>query len=332
VPGFDFKDPLFLLLLIPLAAAAALYLRLRMGERGAAIALSSVRLAGHRPSIRTAAYPYLPLLRFASVFLLILALARPGKSVEATGIRTPGIDIMLALDVSDSMKGEDFEPDNRLGVAKRVIRDFIARRPNDRVGLVVFSGDAYLHCPLTMDHSVVLDLVDELDFDTVEEEGTAIGEALALAASRMPEGGAKSRIILLLTDGMNNRGSIDPETAAALCAGAGIRVYPVGIGREGRVPYPSGGGIFRSTRYLLNHFDEKSLRAVADLSGGVFYRAESTGVLWDRVRDIDRLEKSDIETKVYREFYDGFQFFLAAAMALFFLEILLRSAIFRKVP
>lgn len=332
MPGIDFKDPVYLLLLIPFAAAVAWYVYRRIGGRGAAIAVSSASVVARRPSIRVTTYPYLPILRLAAVFLLILALARPGRSVEATSIKTPGIDIMVALDVSDSMMGEDFRPNNRLGVAKRVVRDFIERRPNDRVGLVVFSGDAYLHCPLTVDHSVVLDLVDELDFDTVEEEGTAIGEAIALAASRMLESGAKSRIIILLTDGMNNRGSIDPETAAALCAGAGIRVYPVGIGREGRVPYPSGGGIFRSARYLINHFDEKALRTVADVTEGKFYRAESGGVLWDHVRDIDRLEKSDIKTKVFHEFHDGFQFFLAAAMALFFLEILLRSAFYRKVP
>lgn len=310
----------------------ALYLYRRIGQRGAAIAVSSEMVVGLRTSIRVATYRFLPVLRFASIFLLIIALARPGKSVDLTSIKNPGIDIMIVLDVSDSMMGEDFEPDHRLGVARRVVKDFIARRTTDRLGLVVFSGDAYLHCPLTLDHAVVGELVDELDFDTVEEEGTAIGEAIALAAARMIESTAKSRIILLLTDGMNNRGGIDPETAAALCAESGIRVYAVGIGRDGRVPYPAGGGLFRSRRFLVNHFDEKTLRNVADVTGGKFYRAESGGVLWENVRDIDRLERSDIETKVYREFHDGFQFFLAAAMLLFFLEITLRSVFYRKVP
>ena len=332
MPGPDFKDPLYLLLLIPFAAAAAWYVYRRIGERGAAIAVSSTMVVEPRGSIRVATYRYLPVLRFASVFLLIVALARPGKSVDVSSIKNPGIDIMIALDLSDSMMGEDFEPDNRLTVAKRVVKDFIARRTNDRLGLIVFSGDAYLHCPLTVDHAVVGEIVDELDFDTVEEEGTAIGEAIALAASRMIESPAKSRVILLLTDGMNNRGGIDPETAAALCAEAGIKVYAVGIGREGGVPYPAGRGIFRSRRLIFNHFDEKMLRGVADVTGGKFYRAESGGVLWEKVRDIDRLEKSDIETRVYREFHDGFQYFLAAAMFLFFLEIILRSAFYRKVP
>ncbi len=330
--GPDFKDPLYLLLLIPFAATVAWYIYRRIGGRRAAIAVSSAMVVERRGSIRVTTYPYLPVLRFAAVFLLIIALARPGTSVDMTSIKNPGIDIMIAMDVSDSMMGQDFEPDNRLEVAKRVVRDFIARRTSDRVGLVVFSGDAYLHCPLTVDHNVVGEIIDELDFETVDEEGTAIGEAIALAAARMIESTAKSRVILLLTDGMNNRGSIDPETAAALCAEAGIRVYAVGIGREGRVPYPVGKGIFRSQRFLLNHFDEKALRGVAGLTGGKFYRAESGGVLWENVRDIDRLEKSDIETRVYREFHDGFQYFLAAAMILFFLEIMLRSVFYRKVP
>ncbi len=330
--GPDFKDPLYLLLLIPFAAMVVWYVYRRIGERGAAIAVSSSMVVGLRGSIRVATYRFLPVLRFASIFVLIVALARPGKSVDLTSIKNPGIDIMIALDVSDSMMGEDFEPDHRLGVARRVVKDFIARRSTDRLGLVVFSGDAYLHCPLTVDHAVVGELIDELDFDTVEEEGTAIGEAIALAASRMIGSPAKSRIILLLTDGMNNRGSIDPETAAELCAEAGIKVYPVGIGREGRVPYPAGGGIFSSRRFLVNHFDEKILRDVAEVTGGKFYRAESGGVLRENVRDIDRLEKSDIETRVYREFHDGFEYFLAAAMLLFFLEIMLRSVFYRKVP
>lgn len=330
--GIEFMDPAFLLLMIPLAAAALWYFITVRRRHDGALAVSSAMLLERRRSFRTRTYRYLPVLRILAVFFLILALARPGHGIRYESIRQMGIDIMIALDVSDSMMGEDFQPRNRLEVAKQVVRDFVERRVSDRVGMVIFSGEAYLQCPLTADHGIIGDILGEIDFDSVEEEGTAIGEALALAASRMMESKAKSRVILLITDGMNNRGSVDPETAARMCAGIGIKVYTVGIGKEGKVPYPDRGGIFGFKRYLYNHFDEESIRAISDLTGGKFYRASSSGVLWDAVKDIDRLEKSEIRSSAYHRFSDRFQEMLLFSMVFFFLEVLLRSMVYRKIP
>jgi Ca-activated chloride channel family protein len=271
-------------------------------------------------------------LRFLALFVLILALARPGKGIDYTMVKTLGIDIMIVLDVSPSMMGEDFQPQNRLHVAKEVIKDFVSRRKSDRVGMVIFAGESYLQCPLTVEHSMINDIVDEIDFDSVNEDGTAIGEALTLAASRLMDSQAKSKLILLLTDGVNNRGSIDPETAAKACAEMGIKIYSVGIGKEGRVPYPTGNKIFFKKRWLTNQFDEKAIKQLSEISRGKFYRAQSSGVLWENIKDIDRLEKSEFEVKQYHEFYDRFEYFLYIVMGLFFLELSLRSLVYRKIP
>lgn len=330
--GFECKNPEYLFLLIPWGIMIVYYYLGRLYRSESAIAISSERIVTKRRSIRVATYRFLSPLRFLAIFILILALSRPGKGIDYSSVKNLGIDIMIAFDVSDSMMGEDFKPRNRLEVAKQVIKDFIVRRQSDRIGMVVFSGDAYLQCPLTIEHQMIIDLVDELDFDTVEEDGTAIGDALALALSRMIDRKSKSRIILLLTDGMNNRGIIDPETAAKACAEMGVKIYTVGIGKEGRVAYPSRGGFIFGKRYLYNHFDETGLREIAGITSGRFYRAESSGILWENIKDIDRLEKSEMNSRVYHEFYDRFQYFLIVALSLFFSEIILRSVFYRKLP
>ena len=328
----EFKNPLLLLLLAPYAALVLWYFYARVYRRDSAVALSSERVLTKRRSFRVATYRFLPALRFAAILLLLVAVARPGKGVHYTSVKNLGIDIVIALDVSGSMQGEDFQPKNRLAVAKQVVADFISKRKHDRIGMVVFAGEAYLQCPLTVEHALLTHILQEVDFGTVATDGTAIGDALGLAASRMTDDKAKSRIILLLTDGMNNRGAIDPETAADACKEMGVKIYSVGIGKEGRVPYPGPGGVFFGQRFLMNHFDETVLREISEKTGGKFYRAQSSGVLWENIHDIDRLEKTEVEVKVYHEFHDRFQYLLAAAMALFFIEIILRSAVYRKIP
>jgi len=332
VSYLEFRNPLFLVLLVPWGAMLFWYLYRRFWSAGSAFAVSSRDVVTVRSSIRARTYHYLPALRFLSILLLILALSRPGRGVDYSSVKNLGIDIMIALDASGSMMGEDFEPENRLAVAKKVMGDFIKKRESDRIGMVVFAGEAYLQCPLTVEHDMLGDIMDEIDFDTVSVDGTAIGEAIALSASRMMDSTSKSRIILLLTDGMNNRGSIDPETAARTCAEMGVKIYCVGIGKEGRVPYPNPGGLFSAKRYLVNHFDPTVLSEITEMTGGRFYRAESSGVLWQNIKDIDMLEKSEVDLKVYHEFYDRFNILIVAAAALFFLEILLRSLFYRKLP
>jgi Ca-activated chloride channel family protein len=327
----EFRNPYVLLLLIPYFTMIILYIYFRIYRRGASFELSSSKLIARRTTFRTATYKGLVVLRFLAILMLIIALARPGRGIDYTSVNDYGIDIMICLDVSGSMRGEDFQPDNRLAVAKKVVKDFINRRPHDRIGMVIFAGEAFFQCPLTMEKNIIADITDEIDFDSVPVDGTAIGDAIALAASRMTDSTVASKMILLLTDGMNNRGEIDPETAATLCKGMDIKVYTVGIGKEGEVTYPAGPAFF-GKRKLINHFDERGLRKIAEITGARFYRAESSGVLWQNITDIDRLEKSIVETKVYHEFYDRFGLFLLLATLFFFTEIILRSLIYRKIP
>jgi Ca-activated chloride channel homolog len=331
VAYLEFKNPMLLLLLIPWAAMLFWFLFRKLYDREAAVAISSERVVRVRSSIRVRTYRFLPALRFAATLLIIIALSRPGKGIDYSSIKNLGVDIMITMDVSLSMLAEDFQPKNRLAVSKQVIKDFAGRRKSDRIGMVVFAGEAYLQCPLTLEHQMIQDIVNEVDFESVHVDGTAIGDAIALATARMMDSKSKSRIILLVTDGMNNRGSIDPETAAKAAAEMGIKIYTVGIGTKGvPVPYPT--GFMGMTQQVVLDMDEDTLRKIAEITGGKFYNATSSGVLWQNIKDIDRLEKSQVDLKQYHEFYDRFQWFLVAASVLFFLEILLRSVVYRKVP
>lgn len=327
-----FKYPYFLLLLIPLLVYIYFYIFRGAGRRGSAIAVSSSEIHKKRESLKTRTYPYIGYLRLSSIFFLIIALAAPGKKITYTSIKNQGLDIIIALDLSSTMMGEDFQPDNRLEVAKKVVSDFISKRRNDRIGLVVFAADAYLQSPLTVDHEIIKEILADLDFDSVEEDGTAIGDALALSASRMMDSKAKGKMILLITDGMNNRGEIDPETAAKTCAGLNIKVYTVGIGRNGEVPYPNPAGPMFPKQYVLNQFNEESLRKTAETTGGVYFRADSTGLFSASMEQIDKLEKSESDLKVYHEFEDRSGWILISGISLLFIEILLRSLFYRKLP
>ena len=327
----EFKSPQMLFLFVPWALMLFWFLFRRLYNRESAVAVSSASIIRTRRSIRAATYRFLPALRFAVLLLLIVALSRPGKGVSFSSVKNLGIDIMITMDVSGSMRGEDFEPRNRLEVSKQVIRDFIALRKSDRIGLVVYAGESYLQCPLTIEHQMIADIVNEVDFDTVHADGTAIGDAIALSASRMAESKAKSKIIVLLTDGRNNTGQIDPDTAAKAAGELGIKIYTVGIGTKGKpVPYPTAIPLMK--QYMMEDLDDESLKKIAQSTGGRYFNATSSGVFWQNVKDIDLLEKSQAEMKQYHEFYDGFQWFLAAALALFFCEVILRSLFYRKIP
>lgn len=323
----DFKNPYFLLLLIPWGVACAWYILGKRYQRESAIAVSSKKVVAQRRSFRERTYRYIPALRMLSILLLIVALARPGKGVEFSSVKQPGIDIMIALDVSPSMSSQDFQPKNRLEIAKKVVGDFINLRKNDRMGLVIFSGEGYFQCPLTLETEMLKDIIADVDFDSADKEGTAIGEGVALAAARMADSKAKSKMLLLLTDGMNNRGVVDPETAAKMCAELGIKIYAVGIGKKNvRVPF------FSRMKVYQDHYDPESLKKMAEITGGKFYSAESGQVLWENIKDIDRLERSEFEVRRYYEFYDKFQMFLFASFVLMLLEILLRAVVYRKLP
>ncbi|MCP4138227.1 MAG: VWA domain-containing protein [bacterium] len=328
IAEIEFNNPKFLFLLIPYFLMLGWYLFRKLHKRGAAIAISSEEVVNKRKSLRVLTYRVVPILRFLSILFLILALSRPGRGINYSSVKNLGIDIMIALDLSGSMGQEDFEPKNRLTVAKQVLKDFVSKRKSDRIGLIIFGSEAYLQCPLTIEHQMIHDIVDEIDFTTVDHRRTAIGDAVALATAGMMESKTKSKIVLLLTDGANNSGTIDPETAAKACAEQEIKVYTVGIGKK---RYMAKGPLGISIP-VESDLDIETLQNISKLTGGKFFHATTAGVLWKNIKDIDRMEKSEVELRIYHEFYDKFEYFLFIAVGLFFSEIILRSVFFRKIP
>ncbi|MFH2054580.1 MAG: VWA domain-containing protein, partial [bacterium] len=299
---FQFANPYLLLLLIILLPLGYFAFTRR---RRATIKFSDVNLMrGLRKSARIRQRQVLPLLRLLALGILILALARPQSGKVKTEISAEGIDIMLALDISGSMKAEDFKPRNRLYVAKQVIKEFVEGRLNDRIGLVVFSKQSFTQCPLTLDYGVLMSFLDQVDFGLIED-GTAIGMAIANGVNRLRESKAKSRIIVLLTDGINNAGEIDPLTAAEIAKTMGIKIYTIGAGKPGKAPYPVDDPIFgRRYVYLEQELDEATLTQVAEITGGRYFRAQSEQMLEKVYKDISELEKSKIKVKEYMQYQE----------------------------
>ncbi len=260
--------------------------------------------------------------------LLMAALARPQKTNEKVEQYTEGIDIMLAMDISQSMQIEDFEP-NRLDAAKKVALDFIEGRLQDRIGLVVFSGDAFSLAPLTTDYDLLRTYVKEINFDMIENRGTAIGSALAVVTNRMRESEAKSKVCILLSDGDNTAGNIDPITAAELASAYGIKIYTIVIGREGLVPY--GKDFFGRPNMIENTVDESTMRKIASIGGGEFFRATDNEALASVFSRIDRLEKAEIKETRYKDTSDYYFIYLQWAACLFLLWLLLKSTFVSNV-
>jgi Ca-activated chloride channel homolog len=269
-------------------------------------------------------------LRLFALTLLIIALARPQSTDRGENVTTEGIDIVLTTDISGSMLAEDFKP-NRIEAAKRVAADFIDGRPNDRIGLVIFAGESFTQCPLTLDHAVVINLLKEVKAGMVQD-GTAIGMGLATAVSRLKESKAKSRVIILLTDGVNNRGFIDPLSAAGIAQSFGIRVYTIGVGTQGMAPYPVQTPFGVQYQSIPAEIDEALLQKIANETGGKYFRATDNRTLKDIYAEIDRLEKTKIEVTQFRRHRE--EFYQAAMFAGFFLllEVFLSQTIFRKIP
>ena len=260
--------------------------------------------------------------------LLIVVVARPQKTNEKVIQWTEGIDIMLVIDISQSMEIEDFKP-NRLEAAKKVAREFIAGRFQDRIGIVIFSGDAYSLSPLTTDYKLLNELIDDISFDKIESRGTAIGSALAVATNRMRESDSKSKVIILLSDGDNTAGNIDPITAAELARAYDIKIYTIGIGREGRVPY--GKNIFGQTNYLNNTLDETTLRKIAEIGEGMFFRASDNKALENVFKRIDRYEKAEIKETHFKDTTDFYPVYLKWAIVLFLFWLFLKSTFISNI-
>ena len=299
-----FQDPAWLLLLLAVPGLA--WLRHRRPLRGALICSRLPEGAAGAWRLHLPFY-----LRLAALALVAVALARPQLGYAWEESMTEGIDIAVVLDISGSMGAEDFQPENRLTVAKAVVRDFVAARPADRIGLVVFSGTALTRAPLTSDRQMLRTLVESVELNALPD-GTAIGVALAKAAARLKDSAAESKVVVLVTDGVNNAGAIDPLSAAAICKGLGIRVYTVGVGTAGRVPVPLPiqnpiTGRREVRRVMMNvAVDEALLAGIADKTGGRFFKAGDQQALAEVFAAIDRLETTPLETRRYVRYQEAF--------------------------
>ena len=329
---FRFASPwvLVLLGLVPLLIFWLIRYRKRRLSKALFSDLRIVKAA--RPSGKIWADYISPALKLLGLIALIVALARPQTGDMNVETETEGIDIILTLDISGSMKAEDFQPQNRLHVAKEEIKNFIESRKNDRIGLVVFAGESFTQCPLTLDYSILLNFLDDVTFGMVEDN-TAIGMAIANSCNRLKDSPAKSKVIVLLTDGVNNAGEIDHVTAAEIAKTLNIKIYAIGAGKPGPAPYPVDDPIF-GRRYINveNEIDEESLREIAEITGGKYYRAKNEEGLHEVYAEISDLEKTKIKTKQYMNYRELYLYFLSIGFGFVLLESVLSQTRFRKIP
>lgn len=323
---------LLLLLLVPIIA----FLRGRFGGV-AGVTFSSteslVRLGMRR---RSRAGAFLAALSYLALASLIVALARPQLGSETTRVQASGVDIMLLLDVSRSMLSEDFSIGasraGRIEVVKKVTEQFIRKRPNDRIGIIAFAGRPYLVSPLTLDHDWLLQNLDRIQIGLVED-GTAIGSAIASGANRLKDKEAKTKLIVLLTDGDNNAGKVMPLTAAEAAKALGVRIYTIGVGTQGEAPFPFTDPFGRKVyRNVPVDFKEDTIRDIAKIANGIAYRATDTKSLEKIFGEIDKLEKSKVEVEKIVNYRELFQWFLLAGLACLGTEILLSQTLWRRLP
>ena len=328
---FRFNDPLVLLLLLTLPVIAWIRHRAE-GRRTGAIRFSSVSAAREAAGITSGWAHRVPgILRAVALTALIVALARPQTGMTSEDVRTQGIDILLALDVSSSMLAEDLEP-NRLSAAKSVAAEFVQGRGNDRIGLIAFAGKAFTQAPLTLDYGVVTELLGELEIGMIED-GTAVGMGLATAVKRLQASSATSKVVILLTDGRSNRGEIGPVTAAQMAQALGVMVYTIGAGSQGTARMPVVDPL-RGTSYanVQVDIDEVSLQEIAELTGGQYFRATDTESLAQIWAQIDELETTEIEVQNYTQYEERFGLVLMFGFLMLGLELGLSSTVLRRLP
>lgn len=334
--GLVFQAP-WVLLLAPLPLLFA-YLSGRLEEKQPVLALpNTARLRGLRPSARTRFRRLPAWLAAAALTLLVLALARPQRGLGRDQLTTEGIDIVVAIDVSGSMAAEDFRPDNRLAVAKSVVADFIRRRTRDRVGLVIFAGRAITQSPATTDQALLLRQLDDVALDRLPD-GTAIGSGLATSLSRLSKSESKSKVVVLVTDGANNSGEIDPDTATDIAKAMEVKIYTVGVGKGGVAPIPVRaqdpftGRIVTRTVNMEVPIDEALLKRIAEKTGGAFFSATDETSFRDIFNRIDSLETSRLKSVSFRRYQELFQGFLEAAFVLLTAALLLWLRGLRVLP
>lgn len=324
------------LFLLPLIIPYIIWYVLRHKKSEPAMRVSDTHMYLYAPKSYKHYLLHVPfILRVLTLVMIVLVLARPQTSGSWKNTEVEGIDIMLAVDVSSSMLAEDLKP-NRLEAAKQVASEFIAGRPNDNIGLTIFAAEAYTQCPMTTDHAVLMNLFNSIRSDItlkgMLEDGTAVGMGIANAVSRLKDSKAKSKVVILLTDGTNNKGDISPLMAADIAKTFGIRVYTIGVGTNGMAPYPvpvAGGVEYLNVPVEI---DGKTLAEIAEKTDGAFYRATDNKKLQQVYQDIDKLEKTKLNVKQYSKKYEAYSIFAFVAALSLLLEMLLRTTVLKKIP
>jgi len=323
---------LLLLLLLPVLA----WLRGRRGQQPAFL-YSSVALVKNIAGIsRSHVGQVLARLRWLALALLIVGLARPQLGLGEAKVKASGVDIVVAIDLSGSMRSEDFQlrgrPANRLDVEKEVLGAFVRKRVNDRIGLVAFAARPYIAAPPTLDHDFLLETIDRLNIGTIED-GTAIGSALSAALNRLRDLQAKSKVVILMTDGQNNAGKVPPLTAAEAAQALNIKVYAIGVGTRGKAPMPFLNAFGQKVMQMIDvDIDEETLKQIAQRTGGAYFRATDTEKLHQIYDEIDRLEKTEVEVKKYQRFEELFPLIVLPGLVVLLLELILSQTVWRRLP
>lgn len=328
----EFKNPLFFLLLLVLVPYIVWYV-MRFKQSLPSLKVPDTTKYVKVPKTFRLYLMHVPfLLRLILISLVVCILARPQSKHSWSDTDVEGIDIMLAVDVSTSMLAQDFKP-NRVEALKEIAQRFIEKRPNDNIGLTMFAGEAYTQCPLTTDHTVLMNLYNSVDCNMaargIIDDGTAIGDGIMNAILRLKESQAKSKVIILLTDGVNNSGNISPQTAAEIAKKYGIRIYTIGVGRNGMAPYPLPTG---GTAMLPVEIDEQTMTKISTETGGQYFRAQKNAELDAIYQDIDKMERTKFNVKQFSRRGELYQPFAIAALVVLLLEILLRTVVLKRLP
>ncbi len=328
--GLTFKNPEFFWLLLAIVPLAAWYV-FRQKRNTASIRISTTAPVLKAPkTLRHYLRHLVFLLQMLAIAAFVAVLARPQSTTEFENVTTEGIDIVISLDISTSMLARDFSPD-RLEAAKNVAMEFISGRQYDRIGLVIFAGEAFTQCPLTTDRAVLINLFKDIKTGIIQD-GTAIGNGLATAVARLKDSDALSRVVILLTDGENNAGEIAPITAAEIARTFGIRVYTIGVGTIGTAPYPVPTPYGTQLRDIEVKIDEKMLQEIASLTDGKYFRATNNTKLEEIYKEIDQLEKSKIEVREFSRRSEEFMPYAVAGILLLIASLFLRTTVFRSIP
>ena len=325
-----FHNPEFLWLLLIIPVLGLYYYKFNKLRTGS-FKISSTN--NFKIGIKSRIYPFIDLIRLVIIFFIVIAVSRPQQISNSVRTKTTsGIDIVIAVDISSSMLAQDLKP-NRLEALKKVASEFIDERVNDRIGLVIYAGESYTKTPVTSDKSIIINSLKDIVFDGIIQDGTAIGMGLATSVNRLKESKAKSKVIILMTDGVNNSGFIDPSTAADLASSFGVKTYTIGLGTNGNALAPVALNSDGSFRFGLTkvEIDEELLKSIANKTGGLYFRATNNKSLVDIYNEINKLEKTEIEEIRYSDAQEKYRFFVLIALGLIFVEFILKKIFFKTI-